>query len=201
MKKFVMLMLVLGIASMANASYSIVVSDGAGNVLDSSGTYSMASPGTVWIGVYNDTAGTSTTGTEQNFVSVARYQGSAASWATNAVPWSGPHDGVATGNKLYAPPSISGAYNTYYGSTTSTDSYAVDMWHAFHAPGSPTAFVGVGVLSEFELNVTDLSTDIQIDMFDSSWFQTSSGVTLTLIPEPMTMALLGLGGLFLRRRK
>ena len=181
MKKFVMLMLVLGIASIANAGYSLVVSDGAGNVVDSSGTYSMAGPGTVWIGVYNDTQGDAAGGTQQNVVLAGRTPADAATWTG--------------GNSVYVPPSIAGAANTYYGTTS-----AMDLWQAWHTTGSPTGYIGIGVLSEFELNVTDLSSDIYIAMWDSNWIDVA-GAGVTLIPEPMTMVLLGLGGLFLRRRK
>ena len=36
---------------------------------------------------------------------------------------------------------------------------------------------------------------------DNSFAPTANQITTTVIPEPMTMTLLGLGGLFLRRRK
>ena len=52
--------------------------------------------------------------------------------------------------------------------------------------------------NQFQTILTLTGAAVQIDLLDESMSVIDS---ITLLPEPMTIALLGLGGLFLRRRK
>jgi len=53
-------------------------------------------------------------------------------------------------------------------------------------------------ISVFIANVGDVYT---IDLYASDWVTILDSGTVTVVPEPMTIALLGLGGLFLLRRR
>jgi len=54
---------------------------------------------------------------------------------------------------------------------------------------------------QFWTTLTLTGSAVQIDLLDADAETVLDSVTLVVIPEPMTIALLGLGGLFLRRRK
>lgn len=182
MKKFLVLTLVLGMASLANATLSIVV-DGADveeitiNELD-----------TIMIGVYEDTDG-SANYTGQTQVLVALLTTDLASWT-----------GVT---EVYSPPAIiptSSDVWTYYG--TGVDP-TLDVYYGNFASGSPTDYALAGIFGELELQCNAASDidDVTVIMYSATDMSELDRVTIHQIPEPMTFALLGLGGLFLRRRK
>ncbi|MGD1042992.1 MAG: PEP-CTERM sorting domain-containing protein [Sedimentisphaerales bacterium] len=50
-------------------------------------------------------------------------------------------------------------------------------------------------------NQTPYGDTVEIDFSDGTSIYSTQGLVIHVIPEPMTMSLLGLGGLFLRRRK
>ena len=60
--------------------------------------------------------------------------------------------------------------------------------------------ITVGVIFEVTLHCEGAG-DVAIALYDSDFASVLDSMTIHQIPEPMTVALLGLGGLFLRRRK
>lgn len=70
------------------------------------------------------------------------------------------------------------------------------------------ATVTAGDWFQFDLTLASGQTDyeendmVDLDIYGSDWTtKGTGGYAIKIVPEPMTMALLGLGGLFLRRRK
>jgi hypothetical protein len=59
-----------------------------------------------------------------------------------------------------------------------------------------------GVWFEVDLTCLKAGVDVFVELYDGSSFEMIDSLTIHQVPEPMTIALLGLGGLFaLRRRK
>ena len=179
MKKLLVLTLVLGMASLASASLSIVI-DG----VEVGGEITIAPSDTIMIGVCEDTDGSANyTGQAQVLISLA---------TTDLASWTGV-------TEVYSPPAIIPATDvwTYYG--TGVDP-SMDVYFGDFASGSPTDYALAGVFGELGLHC-DGEGDVVITLMDSSMNELDTIVIHQLIPEPMTMALLGLGGLFLRRRR
>jgi len=103
-------------------------------------------------------------------------------------------------------------------SPLSIDTAAVtDAGDGFMVSGSMTTIIGVtqflsnNAVYRFDFHVPDSiidpSTIINIDMVSGVYGNVNMGtdsafdVAMHVVPEPITMSLLGLGGLFLRRRK
>jgi hypothetical protein len=176
MKKILILMLVLGLASSANAALTLVSS--AGNTLvDGDSTR---------IGIYNDTA--------------AAGQG-LITWVVIDV--SGPGAWKGDDETFYSPPSLGpGGTSLYYGVLGPGDTglpYTADLWYSDAAVASPDPY-GVGVLVDYGFNCTGLG-DVDIYLLADDLSTVLDKLTITQIPEPMTIALLGLGSLFLLRRR
>lgn len=176
MKKLLILMLVMGIASTANATVTLVSS--AGNTLDPSGNLA---PNVTMIQIYNDTA----------------EPGVGAKWypvvyAADPANWTG------VGN-VYQPPSYGGTL-TYYGEVDFGTGWGVtDTWEADLLQPVTDPY-GVGVLADFELLCTGEGA-VTVTLLASDLVTVVDTLQIEQVPEPITFALLGLGGLFLRRRK
>ena len=80
--------------------------------------------------------------------------------------------------------------------------YYVDQWgeyiHAYMDPPDSTA--GIGEWWWLELHCEG-EGDVLINLYDSAGMTIIDTAVVHQTPEPMTIALLGLGGLLLRRRK
>ena len=193
MRKLLILIVVLGMTSMASAAFTLMVSDSgdAGTYYDppEASSYFVNESDYVWIGIYNDTDGEAGA-TQKGQFWLALESGPNANW-TGAM-------------QLYQPPLVTGGTvaNNYYGSSleTYTGLPLVDLWQAVLDDGSPSTFNLAGVLDAKELHSSLAGSSETVWLLDAS-MQILDTITIHQIPEPITMALLGLGGLFLRRRK
>ena len=177
MRKFIVLMAVLAMASFAQAGLQLGVStDGTyGSYVDPVDSEIILMPSeTIWIGIHNDTA---ETGASQNRL-IGVVATDPGSWTATGIAYGAPNP--AQGSIMY--------YGVFYG---------YDLWS--FAAGVSTDVYPIGELAGFEFHC-DGEGDVQIDLMDEGLGVLDS-IIIHQIPEPMTMALLGLGGLFLRRRR
>lgn len=76
--------------------------------------------------------------------------------------------------------------------------YGFGWIHAYMTPDP--SFGDIGKWWEVELHCIG-EGDVIVELYDASGYEIIDTMIIHQVPEPMTMALLGLGGLFLRRRK
>lgn len=178
MKKLLVLMMVLGIASAANAALLISV-DG---VVDPPDTEVTIMPSdTVVIDIWGD----GQTGMGDFFLGIG-VGGPGTLDVTNAVIlYPGTDVGIAEGEPGYAP---------YIGPGVDVPFYMVTLTD-LAVPPTPLE----GTLVDEILLHCDGPEDVLIVLTDIDGIVLDTQVIHQ--PEPMTIALLGLGGLFLRRRK
>ena len=173
MKKLLVLMLVLGMASLANAALVLsIYVDG----VEAGSAASVDIGDTITIDVYSNEEG-----------SYDAYL--AMSSGLEYADWAG--------ITMYdLTPGVSIAANTYYaGALAGFDTYLLNN-STFDIENQPAA--GIAFSLSF-LGVAEGTVDVKLD--HDVWGSTVDTLAVTVIPEPMTLALLGLGGLFLRRKK
>ena len=195
MRKLLILTLVLGMASLANAAFTLVVSDSGdvGTYVDppEASSYFVNESDYIWVGVHNDTAGVPGA-LEKGVFFLALESGPNANW-TGAWQQYKQIDGG---------PLVDGAPdNLYYGSSLDMGIGLplVDLWNLTLTDATTNPNL-IGVLDAKELHSSLAGSSEVIWLLDAS-LAILDTITIHQIPEPITMALLGLGGLFLRRRK
>ena len=210
MKKLLVLMLVLGMAAAANATIVQVEVDLAGSISGNMGT----GPGDLL--VKDDQVKLKVTLTDlDNYAPYSSYDGYVLS--TVAFTMNTDADASAYVKAAPAPATPKSVLSPY--SVASDGSGGLDISGAGPVAGY-AAGQGATIIWNFWLDITtaDGQTDLTLDLdpvggastyklklSDTSWttmVEADLGdLTLYTVPEPMTIALLGLGGLFLRRRK
>jgi len=191
MKKLLVLTLVLSMATVANAGLSFTLSGPTSLGLGATGTYTIGYSGMAGVGdgslggfdidILNVNLSNVIVGTVGNGAIVAANQDTGYSVCQV--------DGASLSEW---------GYTGLYEETGETITLAtpVDMGSPlatfqFTAPGTAgTVNLSLLLNSAFDIETDDVSTGV-----------TMGTVQVNVTPEPMTLAILGLGGLFLRRRK
>ena len=197
MKKLLVLVLVLGLVSTASATMKElrVATNPPGivpGVVPTQGEYydpidsqiNLKPSDYLWIGVYNTVQGTALDPGQESMFLLAQDNGGGE--------WTGAW-------KIYGTigdPGYQDFYNEYIGKTEGVDAWILNMGHAVIPPD----YVGVGVVDAKEFHCLVAHVDVLIQLWDSNMGYVDSFI-IHQVPEPMTICLLGLGGLFLRRRK
>jgi hypothetical protein len=187
MKKLLALVLVLGMASMANAALTLSVSRDGGQTYEPavSSEITLLVSETIWIGIGND----------------ASVPGGWVAAPGIPAPGNVPNElGEWTGNHLiYSPPGLTTASATWVADYYGTIYYDLDYWSLNNSvPSTVPSEPGVVFGLEFHCKgVGDVDIVLPSDPFGNP----EAILTIHQIPEPMTMALLGLGGLALIRRR
>ena len=181
MKNVLVLIMVLGIASVANASLMLTVNSAPGQGGDAGEEITLEVCETIWIGV--EDIGIANPGHFDCYVNILEDGGVDETQGE----WVG-------GNNFYSPPGLASGSNTYMGYIATYG----DIWKVVNSEASTTVS-GPGLTADFEFHCTG-EGDVVVDIWDMQ-LGVIDTLTIHQIPEPATIALLGLGGLLLRRRK
>ena len=192
MKKVLTLFLVLCMTSWASAAIVLTIATEAtpvtGDYADAGTEYDLAEGSTIWIGVYNDTQGVS--GDIRQFACYIEFDSTAAYPSAEFT-----EDGL-----IYRPPAVPQGSEmgiTFLGYTAYS---AMTTVYGDMSNGNPADYTGVGTVFGVKFKCLIDGNDVEVRLMDDGYSEVDS-VMIHQVPEPITIALLGLGGLFLRRRK
>ena len=188
MKKLLIFMLVLGLTSMASAVPVLTAEKATINIGETIDVYVTGTVGTVlpdgpsntYGGVlWTDYSDYVTTPYEDDpYLDLDVISGVIANAAGGAAQIGNVYNGADYGVNFVASPTVHGSGDIFQ----EADDVDVGLWFTFEVTGTAEG-------------VTTL------ELWDISFSGVQSFVDITVIPEPITIALLGLGALFLRRRK
>jgi hypothetical protein len=191
MKKLLVLALVLSMASMANAALWITVDGTAGSATPGE-TVITATPGaTVTISIVGDNTGTASDtygGTEFALGADLTGAGAALNIDNAVVDYAGNTTNLRLGG------GDEGGELIYNSDPAPVFAQLMDV------PPQGTALKALSGTLVHGITFVMGSDTVVIDLLNENWDTIYSQVTVNT-PEPITVALLGLGGLFLRRRK
>ena len=174
MKKLLIVLLVLGTASLAQAAVLELSIDGSRNGEDTTQEITICTDTTITIDVYcNDAASPA----DDFWLGITASDGDGAWVADTDVTY------VAMGNAR----------------SLTVSAYDSDWWYGTTGVSTDPAPT-TGIWCEIDFECTS-EGDAYIYLYDYTYTTVRDTILVHQIPEPMTIALLGLGGLFLRRRK
>lgn len=83
-----------------------------------------------------------------------------------------------------------------------TKDFSFDPWWSFEAKSfNPAAPIEIGTHFTVDYTAGDTEGTFTVGLYEFDGTTLIEEATITVVPEPMTLGLLGLGGLFLRRRR
>ncbi|MFA5291397.1 MAG: PEP-CTERM sorting domain-containing protein [Phycisphaerae bacterium] len=173
LKKMLVLLAILALANLASAAISLQTSASGTDFSDPGAAIDLMPSDTIWIGIYQDI--------QLN--------------ANTMIFITAPAPGSWTGQSVvFTPPALSGVPGwTYYGVIEGMDAWNGD----FGLPGTEQG--GPGLFGAVQFHC-DAPGDVFITLTDENLNQMDT-LVIHQIPEPATMVLLGLGGLFFRKKK
>jgi hypothetical protein len=220
MKKLLIFVLVLGLATAASATtvgFSLKVAydmpDGsappAENYFDPVDSELILLPSmTLWIGIDNSIAGAPGSSLQKPQLMLGIVTCPDIKWTGNWAQYKGAAgDPMVPGTNpafYRGDPLVEGAPpNEYYGDAVDfwgDGTLFVDLWVVTLSDAKPNTANGIGILDAKDLHCEEPSVDNVVILWDQDAVELDR-VVIHQIPEPATIALLGLGGLLLRRRK
>ena len=172
MKKFLIVIAALLLAMASTSNATVVFTVGTGSTTEAGTTLDIVEDDTITVNVYDDAGGADYT----KYVDMLKSQGFT----------------MTTPVKQAAAGSLA-VVNIY--STGSLYDFGVT---AGEAPGSPPS----GIHFIFTVTASGIEDDtVQLQLLRSGDYVKEKYIDLTIVPEPATIAILGLGALLLRRKK